>query len=94
MSIEEQTTSYLRTLNGEVQEIDGQIVLLCDEFPISGIGNTPEEAFTNLLGAFAAYEEAARVIGHPIQPSSVEKRPGTFQLSYAPEREYAHVVSV
>lgn len=48
---------YEYTLTGEVREVEDQVVLLCNEFPVSGIGNNSEEAFADLLHAFRTYTE-------------------------------------
>ena len=43
------------TLTSEYKKIDGRVVLLCQEFPISGIGRTTNEATRSLLEACIAY---------------------------------------
>ncbi len=42
--------------------IGGRIVLLCNELPISGVGETPEEAFQSLLRCLQLYEEASEAM--------------------------------
>ena len=65
------------TLTGEVREVEDRVVLLCNEFPVSGIGKDSEEAFVDLLHAFRAYTEGAGDIGsltteHPVSDSSLD----------------------
>ena len=68
---------YDYTLTGEVRDVEDQVVLLCNEFPISGIGKNSEEAFVDLLHAFRAYTEGAGDVDiltteRPITDSSLD----------------------
>ena len=46
-------------LTGELQEgINGRKIVLCKEFPISGAGDTTEEAIQSLLRSFRIYKKA------------------------------------
>ena len=51
--------SIMTTHLPERSGIEDQVVLLCNEFPVSGIGKNSEEAFVDLLHAFRAYTEGA-----------------------------------
>ena len=50
------------TLNGSLHLEDGKIILLCDEYPISGVGSSPAEATENLAKAFFTYMAATQSV--------------------------------
>ena len=50
------------TLNGSLYLEDGKIILLCAEYPISGVGNSPAEASENLIKAFFTYRAATESV--------------------------------
>ena len=82
---------YEYTLTGEVREVEDQVVLLCNEFPVSGIGNNSEEAFADLLHAFRTYTEGAGDVDiltreHPISDSSLDTADPIPQFRYSMNR--------
>lgn len=87
---------YYRTLNltGVVQEgIDGRIVLLCNEYPISGVGESAEDALQSLLRCFRLHVEAeASVKGSSLAVLAAEATPLEFgiAMSYPSPEESKH----
>ena len=48
----------LMTLPGNLREVEGQMVALCRELPVSGVRHNPGEALASLLGACRVYLDA------------------------------------
>ena len=59
------------TITGQVREVEELVILLCDELPIGGIGQSREEAFADLLNAFRLYNDARRTI-ESLMPEQTE----------------------
>ena len=70
--------SYESWFTGERHQVGDQVVLICEELPISGIGKTVDEATINLLKAFVTYSEGAKRIGQPGPLQHEHTAPGRF----------------
>ena len=74
----------LMTLSGNVQEVDGRMVALCRELPVSGVGHDTEEAFASLLDACRVYLNAIERSGDAqglLPPPSAGEAP-RFRIPY------------
>ena len=50
-------------ISGSFSNADDKTVLLCDQLPISGIGNTPQEAMRVFFECLATYVQSASDLG-------------------------------
>ena len=50
-------------LTGRFERTGGQAMTLCDQLPLGGIGETPEEALSSFLGCLKAYLDIAEKDG-------------------------------
>ena len=77
-------------------QADDQIVLLCEELPISGVGGTVNEAVMNLLKAFFTYTEGIEQLGQPfpLQPKvNLAPLPPSPESVFSWRMNYAEMAS-
>ncbi len=88
--------SQTYTLSGNVYRDGESIILVCDEYPISGIGWTQDAATQSLIRSFLTYLAASQMVENPAIHSigldirhlpevNLEYEPQeSFRLDYAP----------
>ena len=52
-------------LTGKMELVEGKVLLLCNEFPITGVGDDVQSALLSLLDGHRVYEWASAKLSEP-----------------------------